>query len=449
MYNKVRKYIIENGMLDNCRNVVIGLSGGADSVCLALILNEYAKEAGFDITAVHIHHGIRGEEADHDAKFCRQFAIDNNIRYVERHFDVPSYAASHGLSSEEAGRILRYETFNSICSKLDNSVIAVAHHMNDQAETVLFNLGRGSGLGGIKGMLPVNGNVIRPLIICGRDEIEKYLKDRNVSYCVDSTNATNEYSRNIIRNRIIPLFKEVNDNAVGNIASAAAMAAEAERFLVDYTDKIYEDYVKSTGDGYIFVYTPFIDGYIVKRVIRKLLGMVAGGLKDITSAHVNSAYELYCSESGHSINVRKDIVVKKEQDGLFFSNCNMSGHGGDGHSADDFTMEVIPWDGSEKISNDIYTKLFDYDKIKSKLCIRTRMDGDYLQIDSTGHCKKLNQYFIDEKIPLRNRDKVQLLADGSHIMWVIGYRISAAYKIDERTTKVLKVHYGGKHNGES
>lgn len=449
MYDKIKKYIKDNNLLKDCGHVVIGLSGGADSVCLALVLKEYAKETGFDMTLVHIHHGIRGKEADEDAAFCRQFAMKEEMPYVERHFDVLSYAAEHGLSSEEAGRILRYKVFNDIAAVRDNARIAVAHHMNDQAETVIFNMCRGSGIGGMKGMLAMNGNVIRPLLCCERAEIEAYLKSRDIGYCVDSTNNTDDYSRNIIRNKIVPLCREINEAAVKNIASAAQMFKEAEGYLKKQADEAYERNVTKTDKGYVFHNVKEVDSYIAGMVIRMILGSIAGGLKDITSKHVKDIYSLGCGGSGHSIDIRKDLIITGNQDGLFFSNQQILDEAAKGRREMTIDMEVIPWDNSEKISNDSCTKYFDYDKIKSKPCVRTRQDGDYLTIDDAGHCKKLNQYFIDNKIPQRDRDDILLLADNSHIMWVVGYRISSAYKVNEHTTQVLKAHYGGKHNGES
>ena len=462
MYDKVKKYVQQNRMLDGCRNVVIALSGGADSVCLAHIMKRLSEETGgFELTAIHVHHGIRGAEADRDAEFCKKFCTGLGIGFREIRRDVPAYAREHKISCEEAGRSLRYAALRCEALNLSRAKIAVAHHMNDQAETVVFNMCRGSGIRGMRGMLPENDGIIRPLLCCTREEIEEYLRAQDARFCTDSTNGEDSYARNRIRHKVLPFLEEnINTRAVCNIAAMADRMARAEAYLETQTDKGYASAAVYISDGILLKNLEREDPYIAKRIIMKALGELASGLKDIGEIHVDAVVALINAKSGKRADASRGIAARREPDGIFlrrnednesFAPVKVSLPCGaiDCGDRGNFEFSVNDWNKEEKISNSIYTKCFDYDKIKFGLWLRTREDGDYLTIDAFGHHKKLNQYYIDEKIPGYMRDSTLLLADGHSIMWVVGGRISEEYKITDRTKRVLRVKYGGLTDGES
>lgn len=462
MYDKVKKYVQQNRMLDGCSNVVIALSGGADSVCLAHIMKRLSEETDcFAITAVHVHHGIRGAEADRDADFCKKLCDALGIGFREIRRDVPAYARERRISCEEAGRLLRYEGLRGEALELSCAKIAVAHHMNDQAETVLFNMCRGSGIRGMRGMLPETGGIIRPLLCCTREEIEEYLRERDLRFCTDSTNKEDSYSRNRIRHKVLPFLEEnINTRAVRNIAAMADRMARAESYLEKQTDRRYREAAVYKGDGILLRNLEAEDTYIAGRIIMRALGELASGLKDIGEIHVDAVVALINARSGKRADASHGIEARREPDGIFLRRnednvcfapikidlpCGIIDCKGGGN----FEFSVKDWNKEEKISNSIYTKCFDYDKIKFGLWLRTREDGDYLTIDASGHHKKLNQYYIDEKVPGYMRDGTLLLADGHSIMWVVGGRISEEYKITDRTKRALWVKYGGLTDGES
>lgn len=463
MYSKVLNYVEQNNMIGGAESVVIGLSGGADSVCLFSVLSRMAADMGFKLYAVHVHHGIRGGEADRDRDFCRRLCEKFNINLTEYEYDVPQYAGEHGLSSEEAGRLLRYKAFDETADRLGNAVIAVAHHMNDLAETVIFNMCRGSGIRGIRGIMPVRGRIIRPLLCCTREEIEAYLGRHGMDYCEDSTNAGTDYARNRIRHKVIPyLCENINLRAVENIAALADNAAKAEEYLNKTAKARYENIVKETAGGVLITELDNEDEYIAGRVVRLVIERMTGSLKDIGESHINSVLALLDGQSGKKVSIKNGLVAERNTDGVFFTQkdnggtdtikpvnvsapCTLTPWKDWGS----FTFEVIKWDKSQKILNEVYTKCFDYDKIKNSLCLRTRETGDYIIIDDRGHHKSLKQYFIDAGIPARQRDFTPLLADGNHILWVVGHRISENYKITDETINVLKVKYGGTDHGES
>ena len=192
---KVLSFMKKNHMTDRGDSVLAAVSGGADSVCLLLLLHEMAAELGIKVFAFHMNHGIRGAEADRDERFVMELCERLNIPLTVAHEKVEEYAAERGLSGEEAGRILRYHHLGETAEKYQCAKIAVAHHEDDDAETVLLNLFRGSGLAGLSGIRPVRENIIRPLLCVSRKEIEGYLNEQELSWCEDSTNRENDYTR--------------------------------------------------------------------------------------------------------------------------------------------------------------------------------------------------------------------------------------------------------------
>lgn len=451
MQKKVLQYIKENKMLELHRRVVVGLSGGADSVCLLLLLKEICKEYDTHLVAVHVNHGIRNEEADRDEAFCKKLCEDNGIEFKVYRFSVPDIAREKKIGLEEAGRMLRYESFYEAAGK--DGVVAVAHHMNDQAETVLFNIARGSKLKGAVGMMPVRDGIIRPLLCVTREEIEAYLKDKGIDFCVDSTNLFDDYSRNAIRNKIMPLFNRVNTRSVEHFADFAKGVLEAERFLEEYTENCFEQYAR-TFDDKICLEIDKVQPYIAKRLIRMVFEKLEVGLKDITKEHIEQVALLASKRVGANKHIKSGVWVENTRDGLLFYKkeknksyepvdinppVRISLNDTDGY----LEFRLIKWSDKEKIINEVYTKQFDYDKIKIGLQLRGWQQGDIIAIDNNGHHKKLKQYFVDERMSRIEKDETLLLADGSNIVWVIGKRIGADYKISENTKHVLEVRYEG------
>ena len=219
---KVLGFMRNKHMTDRGDGVLAAVSGGADSVCLLLLLNGMAAELGIRVFAFHMNHGIRGEEADRDEQFVGELCKQLEIPLTVVHEKVETYAEEHGLSGEEAGRILRYRHLEETAESYQCTKIAVAHHEDDDAETVLLNLFRGSGLAGLSGIRPVRGKIIRPLLCVSRKEIEEYLKEQGFSWCEDSTNRENDYTRNKIRNELLPWVREnINSRAAEHILAVS------------------------------------------------------------------------------------------------------------------------------------------------------------------------------------------------------------------------------------
>ena len=451
----MEEFIRRKQMIASGDKIVVGVSGGADSMCLLDLLCQLAPTMNFSIVAVHVNHMLRGKEASRDEEFVKKFCKERKIMLKCVHVDVKKLAEDFGESLEEAGRRARYQAFASV-EGVDK--IAVAHHGDDQAETVLYNMFRGSSIRGAGGIRPVRNEIIRPLLCVLRKDIEEYLKERGIEYCTDSTNLLSEYTRNKIRNVVIPYIREnVNENVTDNINELSLDMQEAYEYIQNQAQKVYEkclikDNVK---DGRICLNATELKGepsLIRREVIMFALKSVSGTLKDITRKHVNGVEQLLSKQGFKRQNLPYGITVIKGYDKLSFLKEGWENFTEEDNlflklTEKDFDLQVLEYDGDwQKITND-YTKVFDCDKIKGNVVLRRRLPGDYITLDKAGKRKSLKTYFIDEKVPREHRDKIWVLAEGSHVLWIVGYRISAAYKTDEDTKQVLMAAIRRNQNG--
>ncbi|MBQ8591832.1 MAG: tRNA lysidine(34) synthetase TilS [Lachnospiraceae bacterium] len=458
MMKKVKEYVKKYHMITPGDIVVTGVSGGADSVCLLLMLQKLQTEIPFRIVIVHVNHGIR-EDAANDAVYVQQLAHDANIPFYLIEKDVEAYAAQHHLTVEEAGRMIRYEAFESVLrkeSKGSGGKIAVAHNQNDRAETMLFHLFRGAGLNGLGSIKPVRDNIIRPILCLSREEIEMYLTEQGIQYCIDSTNAEEIYTRNKIRHRILPVAESVCEGATGHMAEAAETLSEA----YDYIKKSAKQFVDMSviiKDGQVTVpVRVFLQKHAVlqKEIIYQCPMKVTQSGYNITGTHIRDIYTLFCQDGNRKITLPGGVYAKREYETVIFAKASDEKQEMMQTLCMDVTGEcdvdvpglglvefrIFPYEKSEFIPEKSYTKWFDYDKIVKSLVLRIRQTGDYLTINAALSKKSLKNYMIQEKIPKDIRNQVYLLADGNHILWVIGHRISQHYKVDAQTKTILQVH---------
>lgn len=443
-------YIEKYHMIEAGSQAVAGVSGGADSVCLLFLLMEYQKRVPFSLRAAHVNHHVRGEEAVRDQEFTRRLCESLGVPLDLYDYDVPRMAETDHLSCEEAGREARRRAFyRTACrwERPDQVRIALAHHENDQAETVLHNLVRGAGLAGLAGIRPVHrtgsGMYIRPLLCISREETENYLIQRGIPWVTDSTNEEEVYTRNKIRREILPALMQINSGAVKNIAAAAGRVLEAEDYLSELTQKAVEKYTAKEGSVWILSRDLFEEPMLLqKRVVKNVLEAAAGKKKDLSSAHMEAVLELAKGRTGASASLIYGLRAQQVYGDIHITR-------GEQEKKDLLELEfrVFPYE-NQQIPEKTYTKWFDYDKIKNGLAVRRRLPGDYLMISRDGGTKKLKDYFIDCKVPRRERDNVTLLADGSHVLWAVGYRISEYYKVTSQTKKVIKVQVKGENNHE-
>jgi len=462
MIDRVFKYITQYQMISEDDGIIVGVSGGADSICLLFVLKEISRQMSIKLYAVHINHGIRGPKADEDEAFVENICKKWKIPFYLIKEKVVEYATTESLSVEEAGRILRYRAFEKIRRECGATKIAVAHHKNDQAETVLFNMFRGSGIKGLGGMIPVRDTIIRPLLCVERKEIEQFLKNQSISYCIDETNTDTAYKRNLIRNQIVTIAeKEIQEKVVEHIADTAILMQQAEHFIYAAAKKEWEHIVTNKEDiFYLEISELEKSEYIIQTyLIRMCLEKLGGGLKDISARHITEILELLKKAVGKSISLpnsltaRRDyksiVIYKKELEENYIPiriSVTVPGRVELENGAYiDFQIEKC--EKVKDINQKTYTKWFDYDKIKSGLLLRNREPNDFLYINSKMEKQTIKSYCINSKIPKNSRDQLLLLAEGSHILWIVGYRISENYKISEKTKNILKVQMcGGTYN---
>ena len=447
---KVCEYIKQNNLLEKGDNIILGVSGGADSVCLLYIMNELGSEYALNITAVHINHMIR-ETADRDEIFSKDLCEKLGIKFVSYKTDCPAVSERDGISLEEAGRNERYRLFNETGEKeygKDNYKIAVAHHMDDLAETLIFNMARGTGISGLSGVKCKSGNIIRPFLCVTRAEIEEYLNIKDVTFMTDETNLSDDYARNKIRHKIIPTMNEITEKAVNHMASCAGQLGEIEDYLKIQTDSLWEKYVKEeknaeAGNTEILLLEALLGEHpaLIKRVIHRALTIVAGRARDISAVQIEAVLNLFELQTGR----KRDLIYNMEAIRVYEGvQIMIKKEVSDEEKKDALAklhFEIKDRDFSQNIPTDLYTKWFDYDKIKYSLNVRFRKEGDYLTINDANAKKLLSDYMTNEKIPSDKRDEIPLLADKDHILWVVGHRISNYYKVTDETKKIVEATY--------
>lgn len=469
MINKASNFIKSHNLIENGDRILIGVSGGADSVCLLHILSTLYQDKDVVLFAVHVHHGIRNEEADRDEAFVRTLCDSLKIEYRAYYYDVVALASREKLSEEEAGRKVRYEAFADASRDYSCNKVAIAHNKNDNAETFLFNLFRGSALKGLTGMDSIitmktdvgRITIIRPLLPITREDIEAYIKENNLRYQEDSTNYSNLYTRNKIRNHVLRFAKDqINTNAIDHINDAAGHINETYTFIEKCISKQYELIVKEKNNAYEYSTNDLNQEDIVirKGIIIKILGELGGSLKDIEAKHVEAILSLANKQVGKMVHLPYEMIALRKYESVklyIASNKDEQEICNNGTNIDTDIMipgetrieqhgiyietEVFDYKKNVPFPKNSCMKWFDYGKIENTLKLRTRNTGDYLQIDSQGGRKKLKDYFIDIKIPKEVRDTLLLVADGNHIIWIMGYgdRISEKYKIDDNTKQIL------------
>lgn len=441
MYEKVKAYVRKYAMLEQSDHVITGISGGADSVCLLFVLKELQEEYGFKLTGVHVNHCLRGDEADADETFVKELCEREQIALEIYRVNVKQIQSERGISAEEAGREIRREAFADAMHKFAGTKIALAHHMNDCAETVLLNLSRGTGAKGLAGIRPVNGKYIRPLLCVKREEIEVYLGEKGQSFCIDRTNLEDIYTRNRIRNQVIPYLEEhINEKAVEHIQKMAEQMASLSDYLERQTMKAYERCVVEN-DFYSLDIKMLLkeDEALRPYIIKKMICRAAGREKDIETVHVRQVEGLLELQTGKRITLPYNLLALRSYDKLIITlkEDNMLDEEKEEPQVEMrvFECDKIP----DSFPESPYTKWFDYDIIKNTVVIRNQMPEDYITIDKDGNTQKIKKYFVNAKIPKEQRNQVLLAADGNHILWIIGYRQNQMYQVSENTKRILEI----------
>ena len=470
MIDKVKNYMQQWNMVSPGDKVYAGVSGGADSVCMLLILAQLAEKFPFELQVIHVEHGIRGEESIQDAAFVRSLCEELSISFTQVSVDAPSYGEKHHLGLEEAARMLRYRAFAECAAGKEHVRVALAHHMEDNAETVLFQMVRGSGIDGLCGIRPCrkgeNGIAyIRPLLCCSRQEIEGFLEERGQSFRTDGSNGDTAYSRNHIRLDIFPLLEQLNPRAVAHINRAVEDLGSLRDALDEVTDLAQPRIVKEAGSRVRLEAEELSKQprAVRMRLIQRACAMAAGTRKDLARTHLEAVEALLHMQTGQrtalpeglwALRSYGEIILSREDgehqksDSLEITEEMLGGltepAGKEGLTVmvhgKRFHMRIFPWDGKiGEIPQKMYTKWMDYDKIKHGFSIRSRKPGDFFVMDDSGHRKKLSDYFITEKVPAEEREEYLLLTRGPEVLWVVGGRMGKSAMLDHTTKRILEI----------
>ncbi len=461
LYRSFESFVKANQLFSEDENLIVGVSGGADSVCLLLCLNEYRKNNPVQLTVLHVNHMIRGEEADRDETYVKELCRKLDLPFVSERTNVPELAKTLGQSEEEAGRNVRYKALCKL-AKEKNGCVVVAHHRDDNAETVLLNLVRGSGILGLSGMRlagEMNGcRIVRPLLPFSREEIEVFLKERGVTWQTDSTNNETGPSRNLLRLNVLPELEKINQKAKEHICEAADQLRGIEELLQKMTGKAMEECSFRDGEDLVLRIPELKaqEPVIRKRIVLKTIGSASGSCKDITSDHVEQVLSLLLMQSGKQIRLpyqlvalrrydeirirkekpetrQEEFTIRKEELGEEEKSILLP----DGRRVIFRLTDVTEENRLQLMEKNQYTKAFDYDKILGVIKVGGKVPGD--EIFLKGGRKTLKKFFIDEKIPLDEREKISLLKDSESVIWIIGFRISEKHKITDDTKKACIV----------
>ena len=424
LMKKVKEFIEKEDLFSKQDKILVALSGGADSVALTRIL----ITLGYHCEAAHCNFELRGEESDRDEDFVRNFCRSLNIKCHSIHFETRRYAAQQSISIEMAARELRYNWFSKICEESDCQVVAVAHHKDDSVETMLLNLIRGTGINGLLGIRPKNGNVVRPLLCASRQEVVEYLHRMNQTYVTDSTNLEDEYTRNKIRLNLLPLMEEINPSVKDGLVKTAS-------YLNDIS-KVYQQAIKESIDR-IFI-TPekeiSIEKLMNEPAPQALLFEVLSPL-GFNSTQVEEVYGSLNGQPGKRF-ISSQWQVVKDRDLLLIERVKTA------NDKPQIIFEEVLLTKEFVIPKDKNTACFDANKFKGVISIRKWEKGDYFIPFGMKGKKLVSDFMTDSKFSLLKKEQQWVLSCNDQIAWLIGERTDNRFRIDDSTQKVIIAKLG-------
>ena len=438
---KFKNFIEENNLIEKGDSIVSAVSGGSDSVFMLEMLLAIKSDYELNIIVCHVNHGLRGAEAQRDEDFVKKLAEKNGLIYEVEHIDMAGYAKEHSLTCEEAGRKLRYLFFEDIKEKYKADKVAIAHNENDVAETIFLNIFRGTGLDGLESIPLRRDFYIRPILCFEKSEILDYLNYNSVSYVDDSTNFTNDYKRNMIRNEIIPFIKKnFNENIVSSMSRLASIAKENNLYLDDIINDKYKSIIKANSidrEGF-----NELNHYEKTLVLRKFLRENLNYLNNISKDNIEDMINLISLDSGKKYDIDGKHYLVNDFDKTIFKKLDIN-ELSEEISLDFKLDKVYNIYGSKfkfVLSDKILSKKYlDYDLLTGKLSLRNRRSGDRFNPFGMKGSKKIKDYFVDKKVSSDDRSKVLFLMNGDEIAYVVGYDIANKYRASSKTKNYLNV----------
>jgi len=451
-------FIKENSMFNKGDKVIVAVSGGPDSTCLLYILNEIKDKIGITLVGAHLNHCLREGDAQKDELYAKNTCESLNIEFYSKTVDVHKIADQNNLSCEMAGREERYKFFKELLTSLNANKVALAHNANDQAETVLMRIMRGTGIEGMVGIKPIRDEIyVRPILHLSRKEIEAYCDENGISPRIDKSNLENIYARNKVRLELIPYMEEnFNKDIIRTLNRMSDTVKKDNDYLMEISQKEFDKHCEIEGLRVIINKNAFkLHEAILSRIVREALLKVNHDLYNFEKVHITSVIKLQSQDTGKSIMLPANIIVEN-----CYGNIHIYARGKTAYyNSNQYSLNinekniihplnlVIEMDVKSKSQDTLfkgtdYIKNFDYDKILGPIILRYREDGDkFMPLGMTGN-KKIKDLFIDLKIPKSKRNEIPLICFGNDISWVVGYRVSEKFKVSRDTKNILRIRIG-------
>lgn len=440
----IKKY----SMLSGKEKILVGLSGGPDSVCLLHVLNSLRDKFVLNLHALYIDHGLRPEETPEEIEFCRKLCENLSIPFIAKAIDVKTFAGEQRLNKQEAARELRYRVFEEKAYDINAHNIALGHTADDQLETFFMRFLRGSGPRGLAGIPPVTGKVIRPLIEIERREIEGFLEDMRINYVVDPSNLKTDYLRNRIRLTFITELKKMNPNITQVTSRMMDILREEEKYFTIVVTKTLMKLICRKTDLRIELFLAPLEAMekvILRRVLRRAIEETRG-LRGLEFVHIEDIIDLIKrGNQGDRLHLPKGLRVIKDYSTLLITSelpqkvstaiLNLPGEVVLKESRTVIKASVE--NKADSYGDGKTTAVFDADKTGNVLTVRARENGDFFYPEGFGKRKKLQDYFVDEKVPRDERDSIPIIISETGIVWIAGFRGDERFKVSDETKRFL------------
>ncbi len=434
------KYVSKNNLFSEKDHLLVAVSGGVDSV----VLCELLQQAELKFSIAHCNFQLRGVESERDEKFVTNLATKYNVPFFVKKFDTEKYATENKMSIQVAARELRYEWFNEIVTSFtlhQTSYIATAHHANDSTETMLMNFFKGTGIKGLHGILPKQQNIVRPLLFATKEEIKQFATEHHLDFVEDSSNESDKYTRNFFRNTLLPQIEDVFPKVQQNLQKNIERFTEVEIIYNNFVEQTKQKLCEVKGDEIHIPILKLKKSSPLKTVFFEILNEY-----NFTASQTDEALKLLDSETGKYISstthrllknrnwliispletIKENIILIEENNSeVFFEKCKLQ-------------IEKIP-NYQLSIFNSQLIAQLDFSKVKFPLLLRKWKTGDYFYPLGMKKKKKLNRFFIDNKLSLTQKEKTWVVESNKHIIWVVGMRIDERFKVTNATKDILEI----------
>ncbi|WP_207220004.1 tRNA lysidine(34) synthetase TilS [Emticicia agri] len=442
MLHSFLTYINEQSLFTPTDKIVLAVSGGKDSV----VLLDLFREAKFNFTVAHCNFQLRGKDSDQDAEFVKQLCASHGIPFRATAFPTQTFARNHKLSIEMAARQLRYEWFEALRKELDYQYIATAHHLNDSIETILLNLTKGTGISGLRGILAKKGYIIRPLLFASRADIENYVAEKQLAWREDSSNASNDYQRNLLRNEVVPLLKKINPNLehtfARNIERIQAIESNFQKNLSEFKKAISQE-----ANDALFLKIEVIQNwqsgaYFLEETLKEF-GFNYFQSKEIYRSLCKSSGKAFHSGTHTLTKDREYLIITPKEETTFEELLIDKGT----ETLDYYGLQlqisntsIEDWQNYLNTARNSDILWVDADTLNYPLRIRPWQEGDwFIPLGMKGK-KKISDFLVDKKVPLHLKKKTLLLCSDDDIVWVIGQRTDERFKVTQGTKQILRIH---------